>query len=296
MANSKPRRHCTDRDLDILLALDRCPLTVRQLFELSEAFPGKVFTSIRSVQDRLHKMRAAGWLRCWPYAVANRGAAPQYYKPTLLGYRLLHGEDAVPSTKRQFAEIGVARHQHTYNLAEFLVHTIRVAHRRKLRLENFYRENTLRLVIGQETLWPDCAFELHTPDGRQFNFLVEIDNGTERVCSTKNVDSWQRKIRLYYALQAQSRPARFRVLILASRCSRRLAAILELARQLAPTPQLSLFYGTHLPRYLAHRDPLRAACFTDHRGRPVPLIPRPQIKTRSVSEGSYARQSALPAS
>ena len=118
MANTKPRRHVTDRDLDILLALDRCPLTVRQLFELSETFPGKGFSggSIRSVQDRLHKMRDAGWVRCWPYALAARGASPQYYKPTLLGYRLLHGEDAQPPTKRHFAEIGVARHHHTHGV------------------------------------------------------------------------------------------------------------------------------------------------------------------------------------
>jgi hypothetical protein len=30
----------------------------------------------------------------------------------------------------------------------------------------------MRLEIGQEVSWPDCAFELHTPTGRQLNFLV----------------------------------------------------------------------------------------------------------------------------
>lgn len=142
MANSKPRRHFTARDLDILLALDRCPLTIKQLFELSATFPGRGFGSIRSVQDRLHKMRDAGWVRCWPYAFANRGAPPLYFKPTLLGYRLMHGEDVAPPTKRHFSEIGVARHHHTHSLAEFLVQTLRAANRRGLRLENFYRENT----------------------------------------------------------------------------------------------------------------------------------------------------------
>src|SRR5258708_6091605 len=42
----------TPRDLDILIALDRCPLTVAQIFKLSEIF-SIPFTTIRRVQERL---------------------------------------------------------------------------------------------------------------------------------------------------------------------------------------------------------------------------------------------------
>ncbi|MCH7735327.1 MAG: hypothetical protein IH961_08970, partial [Chloroflexi bacterium] len=61
---------------------------------------------------------------------------------------------------------------------------------------NFARENTLRIDVGQEHLFPDCAFDLITDNDERFRFHVEIDNGTERVRSQKDVDSWQRKIRL----------------------------------------------------------------------------------------------------
>ena len=208
MANNMPRRRLTDRDLEILAAIDQCPLTAGQLLKLSGTFPGKVFTSVRSLQDRLQKLRAAGWVRCWPYALATRGSAPDYYKVTLQGYRLLHDDDTPPPTKRHFAEIGIARHRHTHSLADFLVHTHHAAHRRGINLTHIYRENTLRLAIGNEALFPDCAFELHTQDARQFNFVVELDNGTERVRSDKDTESWQRKIRLYHLQQAQSHPHR----------------------------------------------------------------------------------------
>ena len=86
MATSSIPRHLTDRDEEILLALDRCPLTVVQILKLSQAFSGQPFTSARGVQDRLHKLREADWVRSWPYAIANRGSPPDYFR---LAYHLL---------------------------------------------------------------------------------------------------------------------------------------------------------------------------------------------------------------
>ena len=40
----------------------------------------------------------------------SRGGAPDYYKLTLLGFRLLHGDQEEPPTRRHFAEVGIAHH------------------------------------------------------------------------------------------------------------------------------------------------------------------------------------------
>ena len=274
MATSSTTRHLTDRDEEILLALDRCPLTVVQMLKLSQAFPGQPFTSVRSVQDRLHKLFDAGWVRSWPYAIANHGSPPDYYRLTPLGFRLVHGEHAPPPAKRHFSELSIGHHHHTNALADFIVHTLVAAHRRSIRLAHFYRENTLQLRVGDDVLlWPDSAFELHTASRQQFNFLVELDTGTERVRSQKDTDSWQRKIRLYNQLQDRNYPDRFRVLVVCTRSSGRLQSILTLASQQASNPHRTLFYAIALPDYLAQPDALCHPCFRDHRGQRVSLIP-----------------------
>jgi hypothetical protein len=243
------------------------------MLKLSEMFRDQRFTSLRSVQDRLQKLCEAGWVRRWPYATASRSGMPDYCKLTLLGYRLVYGERARPPTKRYFNEVALAHQHHTHSLAEFVVHTAVAAHRQGIAMKNFSRENTLRLQVGQKNLFPDCAFELHTRDEQQFNFLVELDNGTERVRSDRDADSWQRKIRLYEQLQDQAFPHRFRVLVVTTRSRERLDHILAVATEYARNPRRSLFYATHLDDYLAQADALRQPCFCDHHGRRVALVP-----------------------
>jgi hypothetical protein len=273
MSNDSPSRHITSRDIEILMSLDRCPLTVEQLLKLSQTFDSHPFTSPRSVQERLQKLCAAGWARRWRYATASRGASPHYYKLTLLGYRILHGENAQPVVRRQFLEIAVARHHHTMALSDFIVHTAVAADKCHHRIQGFYRENTLKLTVGDEFLFPDCAFQLVSPKGAQFNFFVELDNSTERVRSDKDTESWDRKIRLYDELQEKTFPRRFRVLVVTTRSLERLTHILESARDTARNPRRSLFYGVYLPEYLAQADAMVVPCFRDHRGKPVSLLP-----------------------
>jgi hypothetical protein len=245
---------------------------VRQLLKLSQTFRERPFKSARSVQDRLQKLRHAGWVRRWTYATASRGGTPDYFKLTLLGFRLLHDARTQPSAKRYFSEVGLSHQHHTHSLAEFIVHSVVAAHRQGIAMKNFRRENSLRLQVGQDSLFPDCAFELHAPDGRQFNFLVELDNGTERVRSEKDIDSWQRKIRLYEELQDRNYPHRFRVLVVTTRSADRLRHILAVATEHTRNPSRSLFYAAHLDDYLQQPDPLGEPCFRDHRGTAVALI------------------------
>ena len=256
--------------MQILVALDRCPLTVDQLLKLSQTFD-LPFQHERRVRRRLQALAEAGWIQSWPYAIPTHGAAPCYYQLTLGGYRILHGEEAQPPTKRYLAEIGVARHHHTKCLGDFIVHSAVAARRSGCSMVNFCRENTLRLDVGQESLYPDCSFQLTHAAHWEFNFFVELDNGTERVRSQKEVDSWQRKIRLYDQYQSDS-DQRFRVLIVNTRSSDRLEHILRTAAQLVSNPQRSLFYGVNLAEYLASTNPLTDRCFRDHRGRRVALL------------------------
>jgi len=270
----------------MLSALDRCPLTVQQMFKVSETFTEHRFTSARSVQDRFHKLRLAGWVRRWTYATASRGGAPDYYRLTLLGYRLLHGPTAQPPTKRSFHEVGIAHQHHAYSLAEFVVHTTVSACHQNIQVKNFHPENALRLTVGQEVLFPDCAFEFHCPDGRRFNFFVELDNGTERVQSAKDTDSWQRKVRLYEQFQDQIQPHRFRVLVLTTRSPDRLQHILAVASAHARNPRRSLLYAAHLDDYLRQADTIKNPCFRDHRGFRVALISTPAASSHRQSFSS----------
>src|SRR4051812_36074936 len=103
MASRAPNRLVTPRDIEILAALDRCPLTALQLLKLSQAF-SLSFTTERRVRERLFHLCEAGRLHRRQYcAVGQR--APNYYTLSPLGYRLLHGEEAIPPTRRIFGEV-----------------------------------------------------------------------------------------------------------------------------------------------------------------------------------------------
>ena len=87
-----PTALVTPRDIDILQALERSPLTARQLLALSETF-SYPFTTERKVRARMQKLAESGRVRRWPYAIAGRGQ-PCYYTLTRQGFALLYGSEA----------------------------------------------------------------------------------------------------------------------------------------------------------------------------------------------------------
>jgi len=268
---SRPHVLLTPRDLEIFAALERTPLTAVQLLKLSAVF-AQPFTFEKKVRARMLVLAAAGRVRRWRYAVAGCGA-PNYYTLSRLGYRLVNDALTPAPAKRSFAEVGIAHQQHTYALAEFVVHLLVASHRAGVRVTGFCRENTVRLTVGQESVYPDCAFQLVTPDGQEFGYLVELDNRTERVRSKKEADSWERKIRIYEAYQDRC-GKRFRVLVVTTRSSQRLTHILDATGELARNPDRSLFYGISLPEFLDCPSAATAPCFVDNRGRRAALIPK----------------------
>jgi hypothetical protein len=273
MASAFSFRLLTARDIEILAALDYCPLTASQVVKLSQTFT-LPFRSEQRARRRLLQLCDAGRVQRWQYATAGQGA-PNYYTLSRLGYRLLHGDDAVPPTRRMLDPVGISRQHHTQSLADFVVHTAVAAHRRGLAFTGFCRENTLKLTVGGESLFPDCAFQLIEPGGMALRFMVEIDAGSERIHSSKDTESWERKLRFYDRYQDNS-PERFRVLILTTRSEERASRILDAAARLVTNPHRSLFYACSLPAYLGQADTLGAPCFRDHRGKDIALVPARQ--------------------
>ena len=104
-----------------------------------------------------------------------------------------------------------------------------------------------------------------TPDGRTFNFVVELDNGTERVRSRRDVESIERKLRGYDAHQAQFEaldPQRYLVLFVTTRSQQRLQHILDVATLVMQNQQRTVFIGTDLKSFLED-DPFETAMFAE---------------------------------
>jgi hypothetical protein len=124
--------------------------------------------------------------------------------------------------------------------------------------------------------------QLKTPDGRQFNFFIELDNGTEPVTSPKQRESLERKIRFYERLQdtvlakwkrslrRDARP-RYRVLFFVRSVDRE-KHLLWTARQLARNPDRRLCLGISLGEFLASPNPLRAPIAVDHHGHWTAIV------------------------
>ncbi len=133
-------------------------------------------------------------------------------------------------------------------------------------------------------MYPDCAFRFETPDDRGFNFLVELDNETERVRTKQDVESIELKFRGYDAHQSQfaaNDPNRYVVLFVTTRGDGRLRNIISLADAVMSNRHRTVFIGAGLDTLRAH-DPFHDAIFEDHRGLMRTLIPqfKPEWKSK----------------
>jgi hypothetical protein len=269
------------RDIQILTALERCPLTPDQLQRLSVMFV-MPFRDTHNLRRRLRRMAQAGYVSGWPYAVATDGRSPRYFKLARDGYRILHGIDAPLPKRRRFEAISPAHHHHTFCLAEVTVHLLISAFQNGCAIEHFAPENSVRLQADPFTLIPDCSFVIRRPDGRTFPFVVELDNSTERVRSKLDVESIERKLRGYDAHQSaydKSDPDRYLVLFVATRSQQRMQHILDLAAMVMQQPRRTVFVGTDLKSWL-DCDPFRDAVLQDHRGLKRTLVPWGSAKSR----------------
>ena len=289
------------RDIELLTALDRCPLTVAQLCRLSQTFE-QPFGNEHLLRRRLRRLAKSELVRSWPYEVASLGRSQHYFKLTRGGYRLLYGEDVALPKRRYFEAIAAGHHHHTQSLAEFLVQLLVTGHQQGVEVRHFARENSVCLKADGFTLYPDAAFQLVTPDQRSFNFCLELDNGTERIRSRQDVESIERKLRGYDAHQSQFEaldPARYLVLFVTTRSQVRLQHILDLAGMVMQNPQRTVFVGVDLETFLNTDDPFTEAVLTDHRSLKRTIVPisrkphSPQEASPS-SDGHQRHKAAMP--
>ncbi len=291
-----PKRFTTKiglRDLDILTAIDRTPLTPAQLCKVSQTF-SVPFHDEHNLRRRLRRLTDAGLLKSWPYAIVSNGRSPHYFKLTREGYRLLYGEDAALPRRRYFGEISHGHHYHTNYLADVIVHLAVTGHRQRIALRHFARENSVKLEAGGFTMYPDCAFQLVNAKGRAFNFVLELDNGTERMRSRQDVESIERKIRGYDIHQSQfaaDDPNRYVVLFVTTRSVYRLPKILSLADTFMQNRQRTVFVGCDFDTLLAS-NPFHDAVFTDHRCLRRTIVPM----QNAASKKQHASLTVTPVS
>lgn len=262
------------RDIDLFTALDRCPLTPAQICRLSVTFTSP-FTDEANLRRRLRELAGSGLLHSFPYAMCRDGRTPNYWKLTQQGYRMLYGDKVTLPKRRYFQAIKPGHHHHTFCLAETIVHLCVSAQNNGCQIVHFARENSFTLQAGQFVLAPDCALVIRRQDGHTYPFVIELDNGTERVRTKQDVESIERKLRGYDAHQAKYDkfdPNRYLVLFITTRSELRLQHILQTAGEVMVQPQRRVFLGVDLNRLLSV-DPFRAPVLEDHRGLKRLLVP-----------------------
>jgi len=260
------------RDLELLQALDVLVLTPAQLLQLSATF-AESFPDESTIRRRLRRLQSAGLVRSFPYALAGRGQSPAYWKLTPDGFRLLYGEDVPLPKRRTFEAIAPGRHGHTLALADVVIHLLRLARREGFQIQNLTREGSLCIETHSFRLYPDFALQLVAPSGKSFNFLLELDNGTERVRSKQAVECLERKIRGYDAHQSKFKaysPDRYVVLFVTTRSAARVEHIRDAVRAVTKNRQRRTFLTASLDAVLQSGS-LSAPAFCDLAG-PAALI------------------------
>ncbi|QDU42874.1 hypothetical protein Mal52_13430 [Symmachiella dynata] len=273
MASSSHRWQKTERDDEILAALDLCPLEYRDLLALSETF-SRPFGSLDRVRRTLKRLEAAGQVRSWRYATtsASGGASPLYYKLTPEGYRTLHGDDdAVPPTKRYLQETSPGRHQHQQFLTQFTVKTHVAAHRLGLPIVESFPENTYKMETQHGPIFPDRRFTLVIPPVTSLTYCIELDNSTETIVSRKSTDTIEMKICRYLA-DLRSCDYSYRVLFVVTGAKQRMQNILSVIRENEPFVDFHPFYVVQLEHFLRSENPFFDPIFAHPRNARIALL------------------------
>jgi hypothetical protein len=291
--------HVKQRDRETLSLLSWTQASARLILKTSEAFElpetEEPFRDERRVRERMQVLVRAGLLRFAPIAAAS-GGVENWYRLTMEGFRTVHDIGPLP-VKTLFEPIRVSRQEHTTRLAELIAQTVVDCHRQRTKIEEFRRENELEITGGSRVQYPDCFFRL-ARSGRQFNFMFELDNGTEPVDSSQP-HSIREKILTYeahqdyvlrlFASQSKGANPRFRVVFL-TRTAERAENILALAAQLAANRDRLLCYAAPLDDYVAEADVLQRDIFLDHHGNwqrlvnlhPTSCIQRTPVRLTTV--------------
>ncbi len=261
------------RDMELLQALDVLVVTPAQLQKFSATF-AEPFPDETTIRRRLRRLKSAGLVRSFPYAFSASGQSPSYWKLTQNGFRFLYGDDVELPKRRVFEALSPGRHHHTQCLSDLVIHLLLLTQRDGMRFQRLTREGSVKIETPTFTLYPDFGFQLVSEPGKQFNFLVELDCGTERVRSKQAVESLERKIRGYDADQSQFEAfssERYVVLFVTTRTAARVEHINEAIETVTSNRQRRMFLTSDLTSVLKV-DSLTEPVFHDLNG-PATLIP-----------------------
>jgi len=271
------------RDRELLTDLLQSPFEAEQLWQLSQTY-ARPFTDVHFVRRRLRKLRDAELVNIFQYATETTGRL-NYYRLTQRGYLLACGPDKVLPARSHFRAVSPALQRHVRHVASLLVKIHTSAHAAGLDIPFLLGDNQVRLSSGQETFIPDTVFGLKLKGRSPQHYLVELDCGTEPVYSTKQRDSLQKKLSLYYAHEAASDNT-YRVLFLFTEATPRVAHFLRLARELSPDPRRHLVMAAVLDSVLDHANPLQWPLFLDHDQQLVSLLPCPNPAEAALVQSS----------
>lgn len=263
------------RDTEILRLLDRTPSTAPLILKASATFD-QPFDDLRRVRERMQALSSGGFVRSALISATSAQAA-SWYRLTPDGFRLLYGADAPLPHKTYFMPMPPSRQEHARWLAEVVVQTMVAAKTAILDLADYRRENSVVLSLGAAKLKPDGSMQLKSRDGREFNFFLELDNGTEPVRSKHHREHLERKVRFYERLQdavlakwnrgrRDYPPPRYRVLFFTHSIERQ-KHLLRTSRLIARNPDRRLVLGISLSEFLSDPNPLRSPIALDHFGQ-----------------------------
>ncbi len=271
------------RDRKLLADLLQSPFEAEQLWQLSQTYD-LPFTDVHFVRRRLRKLRDAGLVNIFQYATETTGRL-NYYRLSQQGYTLVCGHDKALPPRSHFRAVSPALQRHVRYVASLLVKIRTSAHAAGLDIPFLLGDNQVRLSSGNETFIPDTVFGLKLKRRSPQHYLVELDCGTEPVYSTKQRDSLQKKLSLYYAHEAASENT-YRVLFLFAEATPRVAHFLRLARELAPDPRRHIVMAAVLDSVLDHTNPLQWPLFLDHDQKLVSLLPCPVPEEAALMQSS----------
>ncbi len=251
-------------------------MTPRQLCVASQSFR-QSFSDEALVRRRLGRLKDAGFTQSYPYSLVSDGRAPKYWKLTRSGYRLIYGANAILPGRRYFSEVSPGHHIHANAIASLVAHLVASAARHNVEMDQYARENSIKFQASQSHVYPDGAFRLlhRNRTQRPFPFVLELDNGSERIQSNRDTESIERKIRTYDLHQSHYKrddPARYLVLFVTTRSERRLEHVLSTCNSLIRNPDRTLFLGVTLKRILAV-DPFVEPVLQSNNGLMRTLMP-----------------------
>jgi len=267
------------RDRATLRLLSFTPLTAPLIYRASKTFSlpehEEPFRDERRVRERLQTLRRAKLIRT-AQTTGPAGALVNYYRLTHEGYRTIEEPGSRFPAKSFFEPLATSRIQHTMRLAEVIVHVLIAAHRHRITITHFIRENELQINEPPHVQSPDAFIEFRAA-GRTFNVMVELDNSTEPLhgdarsaiaTKLRSYDMHQEAALRWWKVNGKPRDVnlRFRVAFL-TKSAERAEHIATLACEVARNKDRRLCYVATQAAFLAAPDALTSPLFFDHTGR-----------------------------